>query len=247
MQRKYWLATTEQEQSQEYQRKLPIAWRTSPPGLAEQAESFDPISLKQMEAAALLDRTDTKYVMAYDQLLNALASVEKDYSMLSVKGLRLNHYRTLYFDTADFALYNLHINGRADRYKVRSREYTDSNLSFFEIKHKTAKDRTIKMRISTDQQIVRITKASEGWLSGIYPYDSRALEPKIWNIFSRMTLVGKRTCERVTIDVNLAFTNEIKFAYLDGLAIAEVKNGVRKPNISFCGTDARAKDSASRV
>ncbi len=64
-------------------------------------------------------------------------------------GKRLNHYRTLYFDTPDFELYLLHVNGRADRYKVRSREYTDTHLSYLEVKHRTPKDRTIKERLST--------------------------------------------------------------------------------------------------
>ncbi len=110
---------------------------------------YAPISLKEMDAVALLNRTDTKFVLSTDQLLQALAALQHDYRILSVAGQRLNHYRTLYFDTPNFDLYNLHVNERSDRYKVRSREYTDSRRSFLEVKHKTNKGRTIKERIST--------------------------------------------------------------------------------------------------
>jgi len=198
-------------------------WFTSLSGLVTLVADFDPISLEQMDAVALLNRTDTKFVMTSGQLLSALAAVQNNYWMLSVNAQRLNHYRTLYFDTPDFVLYNLHINERAERYKVRSREYVDSSQSFLEVKHKTRKDRTIKDRISTDQQVVKMTPDTESWLNGVFPYDSRMLESKIWNTFTRITLVSKQLCERVTLDVDLTFYTGSKVAYLDGVVIAEVK------------------------
>ena len=118
----------------------PWACPTTLDGLAA---GFAPITLKEMDAVALLNRTDTKFVMTNAQLLSALAAVREDYWMLSVNGRRLNHYRTLYFDTPGFNLYNDHLTGRAERYKVRSREYVDTHLAFLEVKHKTRKDRTI--------------------------------------------------------------------------------------------------------
>ena len=102
-----------------------VRWYTNPSSLEIRANGFEPISLQQMEAVALLNRTDTKFVMSTGQLLDALWAVQRDYWMLSVHGKQLNHYRTLYFDSPDFELYNLHVNGRADRYKVRSREYIE--------------------------------------------------------------------------------------------------------------------------
>jgi hypothetical protein len=198
-------------------------WSTRPSELVAVAAGFDPISLSQMESVALLNRTDTKFVMTTTQLMQALAAVQPNYWMLSAHGQRLNHYRTLYFDTPEFELYNLHVNGRADRYKVRSREYTDSRQSFLEVKHKTNKDRTIKDRLSTAQPVIRMTLETENWLHGVFPYDSRALEAKIWNTFTRLTLVSKQYCERVTLDVDLTFYMNQRTASLDGLAIAEVK------------------------
>ncbi len=184
---------------------------------------FAPISLKEMDSVTLLNRTDTKFVLTRGQFLQALAAVQADYRILSVRGNRLNHYRTLYFDTPDFSLYNLHVNERAERYKVRSREYLDSGLAFLEVKHKTRKDRTIKERTCTGQQVTELSDASEDWLADIYPYDSRALEPKLWNTFTRITLVNRERCERVTLDVDLAFLTHTRSTRLDGLVVAEVK------------------------
>lgn len=222
MERTTWLTT----QTSQQPRALPDAAAGRRPGLsglAGLAQGFAPITLKQMDAVALLNRTDTKFMLSNAQLLQALEAVQPGYRILAVAGQRLNHYRTLYFDTPDFELYHLHVNGRADRYKVRSREYTDSRESFLEVKHKTCKGRTIKTRILTPQPLVEMTLAAESWLHGVFPYDSRALEPVLWNTFMRITLVSKQHCERVTLDVDLAFYNESGMARLDGIAVAEVK------------------------
>jgi hypothetical protein len=187
------------------------------------AECYEPIDLEQMEDVALLNRMDTKFVMSAGQLREALAALEQDYWMLSVHGQRLNHYRTLYFDTPKFDLYLMHVNGRADRYKVRSREYTDTHLSFLEVKHHTPKDRTIKERMSTADPLTWMTAEAEDWLRGVFPFDSRALEPKLWNNFTRLTLVSKQICERVTLDFDLSFHTNSRSTSLDHIAIAEVK------------------------
>jgi hypothetical protein len=143
--------------------------------------------------------------------------------MLSINSQRLNHYRTLYFDTPDFALYHAHANGHAERYKVRSREYVDSRLAFLEVKHKTRKDRTIKDRVPTTGQIFQMTPETTRWLHEISPLDGSALEPKLWNTFTRLTLVNRQYCERVTLDVDLIFYTDGKIARMNGLAVAEVK------------------------
>lgn len=226
MDRTTWMKTTTQEESRLQPWTLPQTargWFTSPPGLVALTQDFEPISLEQIEAVALLNRTDTKFVMSTAQLLTALAAVRQDYWMLSVHSQRLNHYRTLYFDGPDFELYHLHVNGRADRYKVRSREYIDSSLSFLEVKHRNSKGRTIKDRISTTQPVVQMTREAENWLNCVFPYDSRLLEPKMCNTFTRITLVSKQLCERVTLDVDLTFYSVYKALHLDGVAIAEVK------------------------
>ena len=191
--------------------------------LAGALVGFTPISLEELSAVALLNRIDTKYVMTVEQLLRNMPLLQQDYRILEVQGQRLNHYRTLYFDTPDFNLFNMHVNGMGDRYKVRSREYLDSHLSYLEVKHKTRKDRTIKQRICTEKVVDHMTADAEEWLDEVYPYESRDLEPKVWNTFTRVTLAAKSNCERVTLDFNLVFSSDYKIIRLNHLAVAEVK------------------------
>ena len=195
--------------------------------LERMMDGFDPISLGEMDSAALLNRIDTKFVLQVGQLLQALAALQPGYRVLSVAGQRLNHYRTLYFDTCDFDLYKLHVNENADRFKVRSREYVDSQQAYLEVKHRTRKDRTIKSRIPTGTPAAWIDASARRWLADVFPYDSRALEPKLWNTFTRITLVNKTLCERVTLDVDLAFFNGPRVVRLEGIVVAEIKQAER--------------------
>lgn len=217
----------------------------NPSSLHSLAQGFTPISLHQMDAVALLNRIDTKFVMTEKELLSTLATLQPDYWMLSVHGQRLNHYRTLYFDTPDFDLYTLHVNERAERYKVRSREYTDSHVSYLEVKRKTRKDRTIKKRIPTAQPLAWITPEVEDWLNNVYPFNSQTLEPKLWNTFTRLTLVSKKLCERVTLDVDLTFYAADKLIRLEGIAIGEVKMDTCRQESPFLA-QMRARGIRSR-
>lgn len=190
-------------------------------------QDYAPISLEEMDAVALLNRIDTKFVLQTGQLLQALTALKTGYRVLSVAGQRMNHYRTLYFDTRDFELYKMHVNDHADRFKVRSREYLDSQQAFLEVKHRTRKDRTVKSRIPTGKPAVWIDASARRWLEDVFPYDSRELEPKLWNTFTRITLVNNALCERVTLDVDLAFSNGNRRAQLEGIVVAEVKQAGR--------------------
>ena len=74
-------------------------------GLPLLLRRFDPITLSEMADVALLDRMELKYIMLQRTLARVLSSLSADYRVLAIAGRRLSHYRTLYFDTADFALY----------------------------------------------------------------------------------------------------------------------------------------------
>lgn len=210
-----------------------LAWYACPLTLESLTEEFDPIGLKEMDSVALLNRIDTKYVLSTTQLVTTLSALTDDYRILSVEGHRLNHYRTLYFDTPQFRLYNMHVNDRADRYKIRTREYSDSCKSFLEVKHKTPKDRTIKDRISTAMPLLQMNLEAEQWLREYIPIDCENLEPKLWNTFTRVTLVNKTNCERVTLDTDLTFYSADKKIKLDNIAIAEVKKDAANQDSPF--------------
>ncbi len=184
---------------------------------------FETISLKEMDGVALLNRTDTKYVMQTTQLHQALAQLTNRYRVLKVKGNRLNHYQTVYFDTPDFALYTRHHDGFRNRYKVRSREYVDSHTAFLEVKFKTNRNRTIKSRLQTSDVVTEFDAQSTDFVHAHYPNDPEMLEPKLWNEFLRITLVSMHSVERLTLDVNLEFRQGHEGAAMPGVAIAEVK------------------------
>ena len=208
--------------------KLPMepAWAWQTPSSAEFASllrQFEPITLDRMDAVALLDRTDTKYVLQVSQLYRALAALHSDYWVLDIDGVRLHPYQTLYFDTVDFAMYMRHHADRPLRYKVRSRQYVDTHRSFLEVKVKTNKDRTSKRRIETGGLVTRFTPEARDFVEALVPLGAQALEPKLWNSFLRITLVSKHEPERLTLDLGLHFDDGKRNIDLPGLAIAEVK------------------------
>jgi hypothetical protein len=52
----------------------------------------------------------------------------------------------------------------------------------------------------------------------------RALEPKLWNAFQRITLVGRRHAERLTFDLGLSFETSPRHSVeLPGIVVAELK------------------------
>lgn len=184
---------------------------------------FDSITLSEMNQVALLDRIDTKYVMGISQLYAALEQITDQYRVLCVDHTRLNHYQTLYFDTEDFVLYHQHHNGLRSRHKVRVREYTDSDLAFWEVKHKTNQNRTVKSRYQIFDPVIEMDDPVDEFIESHMPFDADQLEPKLWSKFQRITLVSKQHAERLTLDINLAFGWGDAYASLPGIAIAEVK------------------------
>ena len=184
---------------------------------------YAPISLSKMAGVALLNRTDTKYVLAATTLQHIMPQLVTDYSTLVVNGKQMSPYRTLYFDTPSFGLYHRHHAGVLDRYKVRSREYVDSHLSFLEVKHKTNKGRTIKSRMQTPELTEALFGERVDFLEDTYPYDAAELQPKLWVEYARITLVSHHRKERVTIDTNLSFNWKGQTISLPHMAIIEIK------------------------
>ena len=185
--------------------------------------AFDPISLAEMEDVALLNRTDTKFVMPVDSLLKALGRLPGFYRALEIEGRRLHHYQSLYFDSPEFITYQHHHNGRCNRYKVRFRRYLDSGLAFLEVKCRNNKNRTIKKRVRRHEINDRLSADDKHFISGHYPYEVRSLAPSLWNNFHRITLVSTQRKERLTLDINLGFGDHKAISGLPGIAIAEVK------------------------
>jgi hypothetical protein len=191
------------------------------PALAQ----FTPTTLAQMDKVALLNRFDTKYLLSIADLGVLLPSLADEYVALEVDGRRAHRYRTLYFDTPAFDLYRRHHQGLAVRHKVRSRIYADTGLAFFEIKAKSAQGRTMKYRLATESAITALTLEARTLLAAHLPPDEQLVEPKLWNDFVRITLVGKERAERLTLDLGVQYDYEGRTAILPGVAICELKQG----------------------
>ncbi len=194
--------------------------RPSLPGILAH---FASIGLDEMQDVALLRRIDTKVVLHETQLLRAIAQLSDEYEALEIGGRRVHRYRTLYFDTPDYVLYNLHHNGHCNRYKVRTREYQDSGLAFLEVKRKTAQGLTVKDRLPIPEISTHIGPDSSAFLESVFPYPAENLTPALWNHFRRVTLVNRRCGERLTLDFGLSFRVGATELALPGVAIAEIK------------------------
>ena len=58
-----------------------------------------------MDEVKLMNRTDTKFVFESRLLEQVLEEIRAHYFILDINGVRLNAYRSLYFDTDDFKFY----------------------------------------------------------------------------------------------------------------------------------------------
>jgi hypothetical protein len=194
---------------------------------------YEPVGLDQIGRAALLDRVDTKYLLGVRQLTEVLARLSGDYRVLCIDQARLNPYHTVYFDTRDFTLYCQHHSGLGERYKVRARTYVNTDVSFFEIKHRTNRRRTIKTRFPLHGAAARLDVRAEAFIEANTPFDGSDLMPVLWNDYLRITLVGKESPERVTLDLGVQFGWEGEETALPGVCIAEVKQARLSRDAAF--------------
>ncbi len=189
----------------------------------DKLSEFNSITLQEMDGVKLMDRTDTKFTFNINELPIILEEAKNHYRILKIEGNRISRYKTLYFDTQNFALYNQHHCGKLNRYKIRHRTYVDSNIGFLEVKFKNNKGRTLKTRIKEVEVPQLNTGRAFEFLKKMLPFDPLILLPKIWINYSRITLVNNVSAERLTLDLNLEFERDGKTDLLDQLVIAEVK------------------------
>lgn len=189
---------------------------------SEIIDQFNSTSLKEMNSVKLLNRVDIKFVCSIYKLKDVLEDLSEFYKVLEIDGRRIMSYQTKYYDTADFKMYLAHQNGKLNRYKVREREYVNSDLNFLEIKFKNNKSRTIKSRIIRDEKLNYFAKNEIDFLDTKSPFSHDELEVKLHNSFQRVTLCNE--FERITIDFKLKFENNNgSKSIFPLLAIIEVK------------------------
>jgi hypothetical protein len=185
--------------------------------------SFGPISLEQMEPVKLMDRIDKKFALHANLLPAILHEISKDYFVLDIKNKRSTTYHTIYFDTPRYDCFLKHQNGKLNRYKIRSRQYVESNLNFFEVKFKSNKGRTQKDRIRCNEKVEDINGRVHEFMESSTGLNASEFQPRMLINFARITLVSKQLDERCTIDIDLQFKDEHGEKRFKELVIVEAK------------------------
>ena len=183
--------------------------RTLPPDRAVHALAA--ISLAEMDGVKLMNRVDSKYLCDEQTLSAILADAAAEgYRALSVGGLRIVPYNSVYFDTPGLRMFSDHHNQRLRRQKVRTRAYVNSGDAFLEIKRKNNRGRTKKKRTAIPMAELpdfRADAAACRYLADWSDFRAEELLPTLETAFRRITLVNPAMTERITIDTDLRFRN----------------------------------------
>jgi hypothetical protein len=203
------------------------------PETIDNCEKYSPVTLEDIEKWALLNRIDTKYVFPGEHLCSVLKSLQQHYHILEIEGHKIFTYHNLYFDTGNFDMFLDHHNGKLNRYKIRFREYVETQTRFLEIKFKNNKERTIKTRVKVKALKEELSSEEKKFLAAHSKYDPACLLPLLYGDFNRISLVHKYQKERVTFDFNLSFQKKDDKKKLDKVAIAELKQDKFHPGSVF--------------
>lgn len=197
----------------------------APTHLEQELSRFTPHGLHDLKRAQLMNRVDTKFVVPQADLPALLADLQHAFTILEINNRRLFQYESTYFDTPDFEFYHQHHRGSLNRYKVRFREYHDTQTRFLEVKFKNNKKRTEKNRILISNFEIFDIQNYTDYLQDLGVPACETLVPKLVNRYERIALASEVRAERLTIDINLEnslMSSDAKLA-LGPLAILELK------------------------
>lgn len=164
------------------------------------------ISLQEAKDIKLMNRIDKKYIIDFNQFCSLSNYIEDNYYIVvNEKDEYLLKYKSIYFDTNSFEMYNDHENKVKNRQKIRIREYSNGD-KYLEIKTKKSEDFTKKIRVELEDYNI---DSYTDWINKNLKYSTSELKPKIEIDFYRLTLINKDKTERITIDFGLSFKNYI--------------------------------------
>lgn len=186
--------------------------------------SFQAITLECMDPVKLMTRSDEKYVCRIDQLPGILEAARPEFQVLEHLNNRLMAYESLYLDTPDHEMYLMHHNGKLNRYKIRIREYRDSQEFFLEIKFKDNRGITKKKRIRIGADGNYLGDEIRNFMLKNSTYTPEMLKPMLSSSFERITLANTNIQQRVTIDLHPGWHFCDRRINLSHLVILEVKS-----------------------
>lgn len=209
------------------------AWSSAEPvgsnALREAVDAFAEVDPALLERRALLARADTKFMLPLEALPGLLRALRPHHGVILAGAERIATYDTDYFDLPALRAYDDHVRGRAPRHKVRARHYPDRGVSFLEVKCRTNRGRTEKLRRPHPFGQRLLSEEEVDWALRITGWPGRVLLPQARTRFQRIALAALDSNERVTVDVGLRLERPPSVRSLDGLAIVEVKQGSAEP------------------
>ena len=204
---------------------------------------FNSHGLNDLNAANLMNRVDSKFILPLSLLPDLLIKLKSYYSVLEINQNKISSYHNQYFDTPDMALYHDHHNGKLNRYKIRRRHYIDTDTEFLEIKLKNNKKRTIKSRIKlsdlennkvNEKQLTKYARCAQ-FIDKKMHINVNNLDVSQQGGYKRIALANEKQAERLTLDFDLWYqdrrgNNHIK---LPGFFIAELKQNKKSKRSPF--------------
>lgn len=179
----------------------------------ENIKDFQPISLTDLNAtASFLKRIDKKYLLNSTEFSEVIKDLNSEFKVLEIDGKKVFSYDNIYMDTPDYLFYNQHQNKQDSRTKVRTRFYVDSDLAFFEYKHKldgVTKKYRYKFPSSEHGLMTKWKKRFYEWVwQSVYDsWDAPDISPSIKTNYKRITMVSRDWEERLTIDFDIKATD----------------------------------------
>ena len=182
--------------------------------MAAAAAMVDPIGLDELMALAELQtRVDRKYFVPAGLFRRMITELADEMQVLDIDGRRTFGYESVYFDTPQLATYRAHLQRRRQRFKARTRTYTDSGLCMFEVKLTGARGETVKQRVPHPvEDSAELTAGAmthlRTTLGQAYQQDMPAgLRPTLATTYRRTTFVSRTGEVRLTCDVGLVCLN----------------------------------------
>lgn len=158
------------------------------------------ISLEDVNrTASFQKRFDRKYLIPADRIVSLLNSSRTNLLLLQIDGRQSSHYRSSYLDSAEYALYRDAAHKRRLRYKLRIREYRESDQSFIEMKSNGLRGANSKSRMPFSGDIARDISS----LTNMDELDAQSYSISALTEYERITLVASDRSMRITIDFDL--------------------------------------------
>lgn len=179
---------------------------------------FDPIGLDDLNAQADLQvRVDRKYVLPTHRAVAVLDRMDREeVYTLQIADRREFDYRSLYFDTPTLFSYRSTALKRRRRFKVRTRQYADTEQTFLEVKTRGPRGATVKHRLPHHAGPLALSGGGRTFVSAILRSQA-VLVPEIDDLapvlatgYRRSTLLlparEGRQVARATIDTDLCWS-----------------------------------------